>query len=128
MGVPIMTLEAKNLDKPDDVRAFNNGEIATVNTSAGVVGRGVFHPGWRWSNDMKPIVGTDSCELSHTGYVLSGHIHVRMNDGDEAEFGPGDTFNISPGHDAWVVGDESCEFLDWTGGGEIGRPASASQS
>jgi quercetin dioxygenase-like cupin family protein len=79
------------------------------------VGRGVLEPGWRWSEHVQPLAGTDSCEASHTGYVLSGRMRVAMADGVEGEAGPGFAFVIPPGHDAWVVGDEPCVFLDFTG-------------
>jgi hypothetical protein len=111
-----MTLEAKNLDEPEETRAFNNGEMKLVTMSGMTVGRAVFQPGWRWSNDVKPIAGTDSCQAPHTGYVLSGRMHVVMDDGTEGEA-------ISPGHDAWIVGDEPCVVLDWSGAANYAKPA-----
>jgi hypothetical protein len=72
-------------------------------------------PGWRWSESVKPIVGTESCQVSHTGYVISGRMHVRMDDGTELDFGPGDAVWVGPGHDAWVAGDEPYVGLDFTG-------------
>jgi hypothetical protein len=75
--------------------------------------RFVLKPGWRWSESVKPIVGTDSCQVLHTGYNVSGRLHVRMEDGTEEEgFGPGDAYVIPPGHDAWVVGDEPVVSVD----------------
>ena len=68
---------------------------------------------------MKPIVGTSSCELAHTAVVISGRMRVRMNDGTEAEFGPGDAHYVSPGHDAWVVGEEPLVVIDFTGPGQL---------
>jgi quercetin dioxygenase-like cupin family protein len=87
------------------------------------VGRAVFQPGWRWSNDVKPVAGTDSCEAAHTGYIISGQMHVTMDDGAEGDLGPGDAFVISPGHDAWIVGDEPCVALDWSAASDYARPA-----
>ena len=117
-----MTLEAKNLDSPDETRSFDNGEMRIVNISGATIGRAEFRPGWKWSNDVKPIAGTDSCQAPHTGYVVSGRLHVKMDDGTEAEAGPGDAIVVSPGHDAWVVGDEPCVMLDWSGSANYAKP------
>ncbi len=110
-----MPVESKSLDAPEDKRSFEHGEIQLVRAGDRTIGRAVLNPGWRWSADVKPLVGTSSCEVTHTGYVLSGRMRVRMNDGTEAEFGPGDAQFVSPGHDAWVVGDEPCVVVDFTG-------------
>ena len=118
-----MTLEAKNLDSPDEKRTFGHGGIDLVTVAGTTVSRAVFEPGWKWSNDVKPIAGTDSCQVSHRGYVLSGRMHVVMDDGTEADAGPGDAVVISPGHDAWIVGDEACVMLDWSGGDDYAKPA-----
>ncbi len=109
-------LVAKSLDSPDETRQFVDKGKADVVKIAGVtVGRTVFEPGWRWSEHVKPIAGTDSCQSHHTGYVLSGRMGVKMEDGSELEIGPGEAFVIPPGHDAWTVGDESCISLDFSG-------------
>ncbi len=110
-------LEAKNLGSPDEVRPFEGdmGGAALVNLSSGAVGLGTFKPGWRWSEHVKPIAGTDSCQVQHIGYVLKGRMKVVMDDGQEAEVGPGDAFVMPPGHDAWTVGDETCEVVDFGG-------------
>ena len=117
-----MTLESRNLDTPDEHRGFENGELNVVSIAGATVGRAVFNPGWKWSNDVKPIVGTDSCQTPHTGYVISGRMHVKMDDGAESEVGPGDAVVISPGHDAWIVGDEPCVMLDWSGAASYAKP------
>jgi uncharacterized cupin superfamily protein len=70
---------------------------------------------WRWSVNVKPIAGTDSCQVDHLGYVLEGRMALRMDDGTEREFGPGDAFHVPPGHDAWIIGDEACVLLDLGG-------------
>ena len=118
-----MTLEAKSLDTPDEKRSFEHGDMHVVTVAGATIGRAVFNPGWKWSHDVKPIAGTESCEAPHTGYVISGHLHVKMDDGTEAEAGPGDAFVISPGHDAWVVGDEPCTMLDWSGSANYAKPS-----
>jgi quercetin dioxygenase-like cupin family protein len=110
-------LVRKSLEAPEETRAFKDGmgRLDLVNMEAGGVGRAVFEPGWRWSEHVKPIVGTDSCQAAHTGYVISGRMRVVMDDGQEADFGPGDFMIAPPGHDAWVLGDERCVVLDWQG-------------
>jgi len=111
-------LEVKSFDSPDETRPFEGkGQADVVNVGGQVIGRGTFEPGWRWSNNVKPIAGTDSCQVSHLGYVMSGRMRVFMDDGSEGEAGPGDVVAIPPGHDAEVVGDEACVVLDF---GEFG--------
>ena len=117
-----MTIETKNLDTPDEKRSFEHGGINLVNLSGATIGRAVFNEGWKWSNDVKPIAGTDTCQAAHTGYVISGRLHVVMDDGAEADMGPGDAVVISPGHDAWVVGGEPCVMLDWSGSANYAKP------
>jgi hypothetical protein len=90
-----MTLEAKSLDTPDEKRSFEHGDMHVVNIAGATIGRAVFNPGWKWSNDVRPLAGTDSCEAPHTGYVISGRLHVKMDDGAEGEAGPGDAFSSS---------------------------------
>ena len=107
-------LEIKKFDNPDEVRPFaGKGKADVVSLSVGPVGRGVFEPGWRWSEHVKPIAKTDSCQTAHLGYVLSGRMHIAMDDGSEGEVGPGDAVQIAPGHDAWTVGDEPCVLIDF---------------
>jgi mannose-6-phosphate isomerase-like protein (cupin superfamily) len=108
------SLEAKNFESPDEVRPFKgNGKAEIINVGGHTVGRATFEPGWRWSNDVKPIAGTDSCQVHHVGYVLEGRMKVTMDDGTETEAGPGDVFVIPPGHDGEVVGDEPVVTLEF---------------
>lgn len=110
--------EVKNFDSPDETRPFEGkGHADVLQLGGRTVGKGVFEPGWRWSNNVKPIAKTDSCQVSHLGYVVSGRMRIYMDDGSEAEIGPGDVFAAPPGHDAEVVGDEPCVALDF---GEFG--------
>lgn len=108
-----MELVVKNLDTPDDKVSFEHGTLNIVNLASTVIASGTLQPGWRWSTDVKPLVGTESCQASHTGVVLSGRFHIRMDDGTEVELGPGDAHAVSPGHDAWVVGEEPCTIVDF---------------
>ena len=80
-------LESRNTANPDDKRSFEHGEVSLVNLTGFTVGRADFRPGWRWSTDVKPLVGTDSCQLAHSSYVVSGRFHVVMDDGRELELG-----------------------------------------
>ena len=114
----------KSLDAPDEVRPFAaHGSIAVVQVGETTVGRGTFEPGWRWSNDVKPIAGTDSCQAHHTLVIISGRMAVEPNGGAEYEIGPGDVAVIPPGHDAWTIGDEPCVAIDWTGVARYAKPA-----
>jgi quercetin dioxygenase-like cupin family protein len=110
-------LVRKSLDTPEETRPFEGGtgQIELVNMEGGAVGRGTFLPGWRWSEHVKPIAKTDSCQAAHMGYVISGRMKVVMDDGEEMEYGPGDFAIMAPGHDAWIVGDETCVVIDWQG-------------
>ncbi len=104
--------QRRNLDSPDETRTFENGKVGIVTLGDFTASRLVLEPGWRWSENVKPIVGTDSCQVRHTGYHVWGRLHVRMDDGTEEEFGSGDAYVIPPGHDAWVVGDEPVVSVD----------------
>jgi hypothetical protein len=107
-------LEAKNFNAPDETRQFQGkGHMDIVNVGGMTVGKGVFEVGWKWSENVKPLTGTDSCQALHLGYIFSGRMVVVMDDGTQAEAGPRDVVHIAPGHDAWVVGDEDCVFLDF---------------
>lgn len=106
----------KSLDRPEESRVPSpRGRIEMVTLGGITVGRALFQPGWRWSVDVRPVAGTELCEVSHVGYVVSGRERVRMQDGTEVELAPGDAFSIPPGHEAWVVGDEPCVTLDFSG-------------
>ena len=116
-------LAGKRFETPDEVREFAaHGHVDLVEMAGRMVGRGTFEPGWKWSNDVKPIAGTDSCQTRHTGYCLSGQMTVKFDDGTELNVGPGDVMIIEPGHDAWTVGDEPCVLLD-TGVGAYAKPS-----
>ncbi len=108
-----MRLQRRRFSEPSDVRTIPRGRIDVVDLDDTVVGRMSYEPGWRWSVDVKPIAGTDTCLYHHLGVVLSGHLRAQMPDGTELELGPGDVFEIPPGHDAWVVGDEPWVSIDF---------------
>ncbi|MGW7365269.1 cupin domain-containing protein [Streptomyces sp. NPDC054841] len=116
---------SKNFDSADETRPFEDGKgkVEVLATDRGPVGRGVFEPGWQWSKHVKPAVGGESCQATHSAYIISGRMKIVMDDGESAEAGPGDYLGIAPGHDAWVVGDEPCVLVDWTGFGDYAKPA-----
>lgn len=108
---------------PDEVRRFPNGRIDVVNLDETAFCRFVFEPGWRWSKDVAPIAGTASCQYRHVGYTISGTLEVRMDDGTRMTIGPGDAYEIPPGHDGWVAGDEPWVSVEFTSGHAFGRSA-----
>ncbi len=110
-----MTATARSFEQPDDTTRFANGEQRIVHVMGAPVGFATFRPGWRWSNDIRPLAGTDRCRAHHAGYVLAGRLHVEPLDGPPVELAAGDVFEIAPEHDAWVVGDEACVLIDWFG-------------
>lgn len=107
----------KSLRHPDETREFEKGKgkLQLVNLDSGPVGLATFEPGWRWSEHVKPIAKTDSCQAAHMAYIISGRMKVVMDDGATEEFGPGDVMVVPPGHDASVDGGEACVCVDWQG-------------
>ncbi len=116
-------IEHKSFDSPDEVRNFQaNGHVDLVNVGGHAIGRARFEPGWKWSNDVKPVAKTDSCQTYHVGYVLEGRLKVYAEDGTEAEANPGDVFVVEPGHDAEVIGDEPCITLEFGDAASYAKP------
>lgn len=99
-------IQKKSMNSPDETRSFEKGKILLTNIGNTSIGKMTLEPGWTWEKCVKPIAKTESCEITHTQYVESGRIRVRMNDGAEEEYGPGDVAYIPAGHSAWVVGEE----------------------
>jgi hypothetical protein len=104
---------SKRFEEPDDRRSLPSTEMASVKLAEGTAARATMQPGWRWSENLKPVIGTDSCQMHHLGYALSGTLHVVSNEGQEIEITAGDAYEILPGHDAWVVGDSPFEGLEF---------------
>jgi len=111
------TLLKKTIESPDEVRSFPNGSgsMRVLGLGEQTLGYVQFRPGWRWSNDMTPAAGTTSCQVDHHLYFVAGRMVVKMDDGTQLELGPGEAAHIPPGHDAWIVGDDTCVALDWSG-------------
>ena len=109
-------MQKKSLDSsPDESRTFEKGKIDVTKLGDITIGKSVFEPGWSWEKCVKPIAKTTSCQAPHTMYIMSGRMKVVMDDGTEIETGPGDTAVVPPGHNAWVVGNEPCVAIDFTG-------------
>lgn len=108
-------MEKGSFSEPTETRDLSGmGTVEVVRMGDVTVSRSTFKPGWRWSQHVKPIVGGDSCQVHHHSFVTSGRLTVRSDDGGQEEFGAGDIWDIPPGHDAWVVGDEAVVALDFS--------------
>ena len=113
----------KSFERPDEVRPFDHGKADVVRLGELTIGRQLMQPGWKWSEHVKPIAGTELCEYRHIGYTLSGRMHLTVPaSGVQMEIGPGDVFDIPTGHDAWVIGDEPWIGLQWAGISTWGAP------
>ena len=108
-------LQAKPLDTPDEVRSTKFGRVDIYNLDDLVIGRMVFQPGWHWMEHVRPIAGTSLCQYHHVGICISGRLANRLEDGTSIEIGPGMVFDIPPGHDGWVIGDEPFIAYDVAG-------------
>src|ERR1017187_10090810 len=113
--------EHRSFQAPDETREFRHGRAEILRIGGGEVGRLIFEPGWRWSNDVKPIAGTARCEPPLSQSPVAGQRAIRMDDGTEFNAGPGDITALPSGHDAWVVGDEPVVTVDWFGAGSYAK-------
>lgn len=104
--VSVSKFEVKSHDKPDELRTPEKTRVEVVRLDGFTLGRFIFQPGWRWSGCIKPVVHTESCQNSHVGYAVSGHLTVVAKDGSQKRISPGESYTIPPGHDAWVEGSE----------------------
>ncbi|MDX8512528.1 cupin domain-containing protein [Mesorhizobium captivum] len=111
-AMDVTKLESKSHNNPDEVRSPAKTRVEIVRLPGYTLGRLNMEPGWKWSECVKPVVKTDSCQVSHVGYVVSGTITVRMNDGTEKTFTEGTSYTIPPGHDAWVVGNQPFQCIE----------------
>lgn len=114
-------LQVKYFDAPDEHRDIPNAHYETLDLDESVIAHATFEPGWRWSTHLAPLIGTTSCPIHHLGYAVSGVCRVVMDDGAAIDIGPGGVYEIPPGHDAWVVGDEPWVTVEW----QSGRPMEA---
>jgi len=107
--------EQKNFATPDETRSFEHGVVEVLSIGGTEIGRLTLQPGWRWSDHVKPIAGTELCEAPHFQYHVAGTLRVRMADGSEFDAVAGDVTALPHGHDAWVVGDQPVVVVDWWG-------------
>ncbi len=108
----------KRFETPDETRVFEKGKFEIVKIGGMTIGRASYEPGWKWSEDVRPLAGTPLCEVEHVGMVIAGHAMAAMKDGTEVELTPGCLFYIPPvAHDSWVIGDESYVSLHFLGAG-----------
>ena len=102
-------------DDADETRVFDLGKFELVNAAGMTIGRAEYEPGWRWSEHVGKAIGQRLCPTPHLGMVLSGRNRVEMADGSVVDLQPGDIFEIGPGHDSWVLGDEPYVSLHFLG-------------
>ncbi len=114
--------EQKTFAAPDESRTFERGQLDLLTIGGSEIGRLTLHPGWRWSEHIKPIAGTELCEAPHFQYHVQGTLRIVMADGTELDAGPGDVTALPQGHDAWVVGDEPVVVVDWWGASHYAIP------
>ena len=114
-NMSMSSYERKNFSDSTEVRKSKHGQVELLNIRGGTVGRYMLEPGWKWSDEVKPVVKTDWCEAPHFQYQISGTYRVKMKDGPEFDIQPGDVAYVSPGHDAWVVGDKPAVGIEWIG-------------
>ena len=115
-------MQSKNLPNPDKLRTFDKGILQLITLGGVTFGRATLQPGWKWATSLKGLMKTKSCAAAHLQYHVSGRIAVLMDDGSQAEFGPGEVSLLPPGHDAWVVGNEPVVVIDISGMVEYARP------
>ncbi len=109
------SIETKGFDKPDEVRTFDKGKVEIINVDGRTIGRAIFQPGWKWSESVKPLVKTKSCEAPHFQYHVSGTLRIKADDGTERDCRTGDVSLLGAGHDAWVIGSEPVVIVDFQG-------------
>ncbi len=113
-------LQYKTFARPDEIRDFPKGQGEVIRLDEATVGRATWQPGWRWSTDLAPIMGTRSCQVHHLGHSVSGVLHVVLDAGEALDIPPDSIFEIPPGHDAWVVGEEPWVAVEWTSAHIVG--------
>jgi len=122
-GVTVLTLEAKSFDQPDEKRRPPKTEVDVVNIGDTTLGRFTFQPGWKWSETVKTVVHTDSCQVNHVGICAAGTLTVELEDGTRTTITPGDAYTIPAGHDAWVEGDQSFVGYEIMSAATFAKPA-----
>ncbi|MDD5657505.1 MAG: cupin domain-containing protein [Elusimicrobia bacterium] len=122
MATLLEKARVRNFSEPDEVRRFEKGKVELLKIGGMTVGRATFEPGWKWSTCVKPLAGTKSCRSAHLGFVLSGTLMTRMDDGTTLRSETGDIFELPPGHDGWVEGDRPAVIIDFQGMEDYAKP------
>lgn len=123
MPIGVQKLESKSHDSPDETRTPTKTRVEVVRLEGFTIGRFNFEPGWRWSECVKPVVGTQSCQNSHLGYAVAGRITVRLEDGTQKTVSAGESYTIPPGHDAWVEGDTKFVGIEVMSAEQYAKPS-----
>jgi hypothetical protein len=111
----------KRFETPDETRTFPKGKFELIRIGTMTIGRATYEPGWKWSTDVGAALGQKSCQVEHTGLVVSGSATAAMDDGTIYTMTAGDLFYIAPGHDSWVVGDQPYISLHFEGADAYAR-------
>jgi quercetin dioxygenase-like cupin family protein len=120
--VAVTQFTVKSHSSPDEVRSPDKTRVEVVRLEGFTLGRLSFEPGWRWSECIKPVAHTDSCQVSHVGYAVAGRMTVRLQDGTQKTIVAGDAYTIPPGHDAWVEGDEPFVGIEVMSAEQFAKP------
>jgi mannose-6-phosphate isomerase-like protein (cupin superfamily) len=115
-------IEVKSHDTPDETRTPDKTRVELVTVGPLTVGRLTLQPGWRWSECIKPVVHTESCQVHHVGYAVAGSITVRLDNGNQATVSAGASYDIPPGHDAWVDGPEPFVAIEVQSADQFAKP------
>ena len=118
----VTKLESKSHGTPDEIRKPDKTQVEVVRLDGFTLGRFTMEPGWRWSQCIKPIAKTDSCQFSHVGYAVSGSITVRMDNGTQKTIKAGESYTIPPGHDAWVDGKDGFVGIEVMSAEQYAKP------
>ena len=113
-------VESRDFSAPDETRTPDKTTVELVSVAGGQIGRYTFQPGWKWSECIKPVVGTDSCQVEHVGYAISGQLRVMHDDGGK-DIKAGEVYRIAPGHDASVIGDEPFVAVEFQGAANFAK-------
>ena len=122
-GMTVHKLQTKSHDTPDEVRVPDKTRVEVVRLEGFTIGRFTLQPGWQWSQCVKPVVKTDTCQVAHVGYAVSGRIIIKMNDGSQTTIVPGMSYTIPPGHEAWVEGNEAFIAIEVMSAEQYAKPA-----
>jgi quercetin dioxygenase-like cupin family protein len=120
--VAVSKFEVKSHDAPDETRTPSKTRVEVVRLEGFTIGRLNLEPGWRWSECIKPVAGTESCQVSHVGYAAAGRLTVRLADGTEQAISAGQSYTIPPGHDAWVEGNETFVGIEVLSAEQFAKP------